>query len=301
MASDKFCLKWNDFESSLSSAFRDLRAHRDFLDVTLSCGNEQIQAHKVILSACSSFFRDILSCNPHQHPLLYLKGVNFADLQSVLDFMYHGEVNVAQEDLNSFLAVAEDLKVKGLTQNNSEAVRRENNPYSQSSPIVKSSQKPEKIIRLQPTKPGSSRIISSAAVDDDIEELVPVKSEPKDCPPPRQAIVPEYYSHHPATEGTEQYYNNYEDYNSLQNDYHSMEIENGTKDGAVDAKIDSLLGKSESGLLQCLVCGKTSNIKQNIRNHIETHVATEGFTCNFCGKPFKTRNSLNNHKSLYHK
>merc|ERR1712240_764192 len=70
-------------------------------------------------SACSPFFRTVLKQNPHEHPLLYLKGVQFNDLQAVLNFMYHGEVNVAQEELNSFLAVAEDLEVKGLTQNNS--------------------------------------------------------------------------------------------------------------------------------------------------------------------------------------
>ena len=57
--------------------------------------------------------RAVLRRNPHQHPLLYLKGVKYADLESVLNFMYHGEVNVAQDDLNSFLAVAEELKVKG--------------------------------------------------------------------------------------------------------------------------------------------------------------------------------------------
>merc|ERR1712106_191372 len=77
---------------------------------------DQMQAHKLILSACSPFFRTILKRNGHEHPLLYLKGVKYADLVSVLNFMYHGEVNVAQEELNSFLAVAEDLKVKGLTQ-----------------------------------------------------------------------------------------------------------------------------------------------------------------------------------------
>ena len=83
--------------------------------MTLACDDEQIQAHKVIISACSPFFRAVLRRNPHEHPLLYLKGVKYSDLVSVLNFMYHGEVNVAQEELNSFLAVAEDLKVKGLT------------------------------------------------------------------------------------------------------------------------------------------------------------------------------------------
>ena len=71
----------------------------------------------MILSACSPFFKNVLRRNPHQHPLLYLKGVKYTDLQCVLNFMYHGDMNVAQEELSSFLAVAEDLRVKGLTQN----------------------------------------------------------------------------------------------------------------------------------------------------------------------------------------
>merc|ERR1712106_867167 len=119
MESEKFCLRWNDFETNISAGFRELREEKDFFDVTLACDDSQLQAHKVILSACSPFFRNILQRNPHQHPLLYMKGVKYSELQSVLNFMYLGEVNVAQDDLNSFLSVAEDLKVKGLTQNSS--------------------------------------------------------------------------------------------------------------------------------------------------------------------------------------
>merc|ERR1712210_381623 len=102
--------RWNDFESNISVAFRELREEKDFFDVTLACDDSQVQAHKVILSACSPFFRNILRRNPHQHPLLYLKGVKYKELLSVLNFMYQGEVNVAQEELNS-----KDLKTPGST------------------------------------------------------------------------------------------------------------------------------------------------------------------------------------------
>ena len=114
MSSEKFCLRWNDFERNISSAFRDIRDEKEFFDITLACDDEQLQAHKVILSACSPFFKNVLRRNQHQHPLLYLKGVSFRDMEAVLNFMYHGEVNVAQDDLNSFLQVAEDLRVKGI-------------------------------------------------------------------------------------------------------------------------------------------------------------------------------------------
>ena len=113
---EKFCLKWNEFESNVSTAFRELREDKDFFDVTLACEGRQVEAHKVILSACSPFFRSVLKRNPHTHPLLYLKGIEYEDVLAVLDFMYHGEVKVAQDDLNSFLAVGKELQVKGLTQ-----------------------------------------------------------------------------------------------------------------------------------------------------------------------------------------
>ena len=118
-SNEKFCLRWNDFERNISLAFKEIREEKDFFDCTISCGSRQVEAHKLILSACSPFFRTILKQNPHQHPLLYHKGVEFHDMQAVLNFMYHGEVNVAQEALNSFLSVAEDLQVKGLTQKKS--------------------------------------------------------------------------------------------------------------------------------------------------------------------------------------
>jgi len=128
METELFGLKWKDFESNISSEFRELREKKDFFDVTLACDDEQIQAHKVILSACSQFFQNILRRNPHQHPLLYLKGVKFTDLQLVLNYMYHGEVLVAQEELISFLAAAEELKVKGLAPPNSKKDSQPNSP-----------------------------------------------------------------------------------------------------------------------------------------------------------------------------
>jgi hypothetical protein len=55
-ATEKFCLKWNDFETNISVAFRELREEKDFFDVTLACDDSQIQAHKVNHSNSFPFF-----------------------------------------------------------------------------------------------------------------------------------------------------------------------------------------------------------------------------------------------------
>ena len=203
--SEKFCLRWNDFESNISVAFRELREEKDFFDVTLACDDSQIQAHKVILSACSPFFRNVLRRNPHQHPLLYLKGVKYTELLSVLNFMYMGEVNVAQEELNSFLAVAEDLRVKGLTQNNSsEATPVRSQPkqetLKQSSRVREPPEReqipPPKRPRPMPSNPPMQipEQPQSFHQDDDIQEVVPVKSEPRD-PVSHQVVDQQVYHH----------------------------------------------------------------------------------------------------------
>ena len=140
---EKFCLKWSDFENNISRAFSELKDDEDFFDVTLACDGNQLQAHKVILSACSPFFRSILKVNKHPHPLLYLKGIKYEDMLSILDFMYHGEVNVAQVELSSFLAAAEDLQVKGLS-----AAGQEQHLSSQLMLDTKSSKQPEASIDI---------------------------------------------------------------------------------------------------------------------------------------------------------
>ena len=112
---EKLCLRWNDFQDNVRNAFGHLRDSTDFVDVTLACEDgRQIEAHKVILAASSPFFQRILKENKHSHPLIYMKGMKCDDLTAIVDFVYFGEANVYQENLGSFLSIAEELQLKGL-------------------------------------------------------------------------------------------------------------------------------------------------------------------------------------------
>lgn len=115
-ADQQFCLRWNNFHTNITSAFESLRDDEDFVDITLACEGRQIKAHKMVLSACSPYFRSLLRGNPCQHPIVFLKDVSFANLTSILDFMYHGEVNVSHNELATFLKTAEALRVRGLAE-----------------------------------------------------------------------------------------------------------------------------------------------------------------------------------------
>ena len=87
--SEKFCLKWNDFDKNVSSSFKLLREEKDFFNVSLACEDSgQMEAHKVVLAACSPFFKEVLRRNPHQHPLIYLKGISGPDLEAIVGFIY---------------------------------------------------------------------------------------------------------------------------------------------------------------------------------------------------------------------
>ena len=114
--SEKFCLRWNDFQTTTSKSFGKMRQDEDFFDVTLVSDDQvQVSAHKLVLSACSSFFKTILKANPHSHPLLYLSGINSTNLNYILDYVYHGEVQLYQENLEAFLDTAQKLDIEGLT------------------------------------------------------------------------------------------------------------------------------------------------------------------------------------------
>jgi len=117
MADDQqFCLRWNDFQANMVASFKHLRDEKSFCDVTIATEGQHTKAHKMILCACSPYFKNLLEQNPAKHPIIILKDVPFAHLTAILEFMYAGEVNVAQEQLPAFLKTAEKLKIKGLAE-----------------------------------------------------------------------------------------------------------------------------------------------------------------------------------------
>jgi len=348
-SSEKFCLRWNDFETNISVAFRELREEKDFFDVTLACDDSQVQAHKVILSACSPFFRNVLRRNPHQHPLLYLKGVKYKELLSVLNFMYMGEVNVAQEELNSFLSVAEDLRVKGLTQNNASNSESSKVNLPKSEPpknINRPREPPERDPVPPPKRPRPSPIPQVSAPrpsyqeeEDDIQEVVPVKSEPRDtfAPAPSPHLQQPSMSHTVApvepqpmyqdqgmqdqghgtvalddTYGDESYdYGQYgegayDDGSGMIDPNTGMPLAGGA-DGnkglahsQVAGKIYEALDEAGNKVWQCSVCEFARRKKSVVVNHVEYKHLDSKVICEVCQLTFSHLQSLKKHIRTQH-
>ncbi|KAK0079924.1 hypothetical protein PV325_000634 [Microctonus aethiopoides] len=110
-----YSLSWGEFSSSLTSAVQLLRGHGDLVDVTLAAGGRSFPAHKIVLSAASPFLLDLLKSTPCQHPVVMLAGISSDDLESLLEFVYRGEVSVEPSQLPSLLQAAHCLSIHGLT------------------------------------------------------------------------------------------------------------------------------------------------------------------------------------------
>ena len=270
-ASEKLCLKWNDFQANYCESLRDLRGDQEFADVTIACeGDVQIEAHKIILSASSPFFRNVLKKNKHPHPLLFLKGLKNTLLVSILDFIYDGEVNIAHEDLTEFLAAAEDLKVKGLSE--------ENKIPQQIKPVEKTHEVIIPRIERKPIKP----MISTD----------------------KQPFAQDYAVNQPSIK-VESHVEE-EDYSIIEYEPEEMLVAHDSTNmdytkGEQSEQIENMIEKYE-GVWTCKACGKTASQKCNIRTHVETHHLNDfSHHCDVCGKSCRSKNALNVHKSTYHR
>ncbi len=110
----QFCLRWNNYQSNLTSVFDQLLQNESFVDVTLVCDGHSIKAHKIVLSACSPYFQDLFFENPCKHPVIIMLDIKWPVLKAAVDFMYKGEINVSQDQISPLLRVAEMLKIRGL-------------------------------------------------------------------------------------------------------------------------------------------------------------------------------------------
>ena len=112
---EKFSLKWNDFHSNVSKSFGLFRTEEYLHDVRLMTQDyHEVSAHRLVLSACSEYFRNIFKNSKRQDTLICLDEVTDEDLKNVLDYIYLGEAHIFQDKLDRFLSVAERLKLEGL-------------------------------------------------------------------------------------------------------------------------------------------------------------------------------------------
>ena len=282
----KLCLKWDDFQDNTRGVIAGLRHDVDYTDVTLACEDgQQVEAHKVILASSSPFFQNLLRKNKHPHPLIYMRGVKSEDLVALVDFLYYGEANIYQENIDAFFAIAEELNMKGLTGNLIDEHIRETKTKKQMLT-------PKKTHQSENMHPFGNYFQSSDNLAE-AENLEECFSKPSKDPAPEQE--------EPMTDLPE-----------TKNKAQEIKVEPKRKSRmpavpahfqGLDQQVRSLMAKSQNVRKDgksladvCTVCGK-EGYSTEIKDHIERH-HLEGVSipCDFCGKTFRSRWGMTQHR-----
>jgi len=287
---EAFCLKWNDFSESLSSSLGSQLHCKDLQDVTLQCGTQALQCHRLVLATCSEWFSGVfraLSAGPQavKHPVVVMWDASARDMALLLDFMYNGVVNVKQENLNTFLALAERLSVRGLTQAQAESTQsRSNTSTTRTTKVVsgpgpaatnsgaKSSQSSSQAEASGSSSGAEARLQVTEAQD--IEEVAVVKQE---------------QGHYLETTGEENYEENYDA--NYYDDPGMMEYD--SSQNIINSK-----GGFINGPGLCPYCQKQF---AKLSYHMEDKHFPKPTPCTECDKVFSSANKMRSHRSLHHR
>jgi len=318
---DSYILRWNNFETNAVDSLKKLQGDGEFCDVTLACDGNQVESHKVILAGGSSFFQKILSENPHPHPLIYLAGVKYEYLLSVLDFIYTGEANIVAEELDYFLDVAKDLGVKGVIENNASS----RTPHKQAVNEVRGPQ--QKVSLLRGETPHRVNIKGSQSTFKADKKCIPLSDDFKDSDVSfgieanngRFNEIMDVKTEVPNTEETRAILemkhmagNCPEQSEKLQID--DLESDLGVNDEShwygqdkdLNMKLNEEQFSNENEKVNlstfktyvCPVCGKVCN-KFNEKGHMRTHTGEKPFQCLICNKKFAQKITLKRHTQTH--
>jgi len=262
-SSEEFFLKWNQFQDNTETSFKNMRDDHFFTNVTLMSEDKlQIEAHKVILASSSKFFMDILKENKQLHPLIYLRGVKAKDLVAVIDFIYNGQVTVLQNNLEHFMAIAEELELKGLVSN------------IQEQKDVSSEYNDQKEMYLE----------NNFKVDPEKKLMSEVNRKPS-IVPKQNYKIPEALV----------------DVKDVVRSVNSVGTLNTTNPDDLNATIDEMVEKVDEGW-SCKYCDKITTRKFNMRAHVETnHMEAVSYPCAQCDYITGSRTKMAHHQKKAHK
>ncbi|XP_043225953.1 protein bric-a-brac 1-like isoform X3 [Amphibalanus amphitrite] len=319
MNSQKFCLKWDHFRTSVTSVFNHLRRDGELVDITLCCEGQRVKAHRMMLSACSPYFRELLKENPCQHPVFFLKDTSAEDLRAVIEFVYNGEVNVAQGQLASFIKTAEMLQIRGLSGEDEDGAA---GPVSGGTPAADRRPPPAAPPERPRSPPSKRRRRSGSPPESAAPAPAPAgpppvpRSQPPPPPPPSQPDEITVSDHSPVNVKVEADLAKTEDDPSLEAalgrvvyNESDAELTSLTADDSLGeagpsgglsaersmqaAELPQLSALDAHGRLVCTLCGRSYRSRDSFRHHVETHAGKT--TCPHCQQTFATASNRSRH------
>jgi len=281
---EKLSLKWNDFSVNVQKSFQNLRKEEDFFDVTLVGDDfKHVTAHKVVLASSSEYFKMVFSNNKkyfQSHALICLEGLNQSDLNNILDYIYHGELQIYQQNLDRFLGIAKRFKLEGLIKTEEQMVEDfEDADITENIPE-------EKVLTLQNNCVSNSekKIIKEGKKE---KSVMTVQSLDGQILEELDQEVDESFS--------------------CQNDGSKKEktviaVQSSDVQGLeeLDQKVDeSYSWDVSTGWYACHHCSKTFKARHHMKGHVEIHFDLS-FPCSSCDIILRSRNSLRFHKQRKH-
>ena len=270
-------LQNNEFFDNHTSYYSEIRQNKQLFDVSIACEDEIFEAHKVILSASSLFFRQVLSQYQQPNPLIYLKGVNKNDFLTLMDFIYTGKTEVLEENIKRFMDTANELKIMGLI------------TTEDSEPSVKST-KPRKKRGKRRTKSKKSKTKpkQTEETEDQLSSLSPAVAQEEAGP------LEDQIDYNPQAE-------DYEPDNDFTLDGDNKDEVKFILELQIEKKLTRIFDDDNACIMhKCLDCDKLFRTKQKARYHAETHIQGFSHSCNLCGRTAKTRQSLDVHRYKAH-
>uniref|UniRef100_A0A023F2A3 Uncharacterized protein n=1 Tax=Triatoma infestans TaxID=30076 RepID=A0A023F2A3_TRIIF len=322
----QFCLRWHNYQNSLLSSLPQLLDWDDLTDVTLYAGGCSIKAHRIVLSACSQYFKSIFKeLQPMQHPVIVVPGAEFSDLSALVTFMYNGEVNIYQHQLPSLIALADTLHIKGLAQFTS-------GKYEDERRWGESGNETWGGTRSKRSRPSDNEetngSIEKAIIPSPNKSMYVKKSRPRlrtasptvtlqQQQPPQQAPLTEIL---PPLQHLSQPVLEAEDLTkkerpmsptsavlSAPNVKEETNGGNGSGGGGGGGALTGTGSGPSSGrspsssklYATCIVCGKQLSNQYNLRVHMETH-RNAHYACSSCSHVSRSRDALRKHVSYRH-